>query len=334
MIRTFLRERRSWIAFFTLLQLLVLSVAYIDSSVPFTSVLYIVFITMFLFAAFLIRRYQKETKFFKKLTERNHDLDITSVPEPERPFERIVETSILTQTKQLRETSALGQLAVEQEKDEMLAWIHEVKTPLTAMHLIIDRLQDEQTRSHLTHEWLRIHLLLDQQLHQKRIPFMENDLYIESILIEELIFLEIKTLQSWCMRKNIGFDVHFEAPAVLSDAKWLSFIIRQILTNAVKYSSGQDIIISSRKKEDTVTLEIKDFGCGIDPRDMPRIFEKGFTSTRNHRDQSATGMGLYLAKKAAAPLLIAIEVDSEHGISTSFTLTFPKQNDFVRTAAM
>ena len=75
-------------------------------------------------------------------------------------------------------------MTLEQEKDELLSWIHEVKTPLTAMHLMIDRLDDETMKTHLTYEWLRIHLLLDQQLHQKRIPFIENDLYIENIDLE------------------------------------------------------------------------------------------------------------------------------------------------------
>ena len=85
-------------------------------------------------------------------------------------------------------------MTLEQEKDELLSWIHEVKTPLTAMHLMIDRMDDEKLKSHLTYEWLRIHLLLDQQLHQKRIPFIENDLYIENIRFENLIiFDEIKT---------------------------------------------------------------------------------------------------------------------------------------------
>lgn len=91
-----------------------------------------------------------------------------------------------------------------QEKDELLAWIHEIKTPLTAMHLIIERLENREVKANLTFEWLRIHLLLDQQLHQKRIFFIENDMYIEHLDLESLIFNEIKTLQAWCMQKILG----------------------------------------------------------------------------------------------------------------------------------
>lgn len=73
---------------------------------------------------------------------------------------------------------------------------------------------------------LRIHLLLDQRLHQRRIPFIENDLYIENTDLETIIFDEIKTPQSWCIQKGIGFDIHLEVTEVLSDAKWLAFIMK------------------------------------------------------------------------------------------------------------
>ncbi|MCY7782468.1 ATP-binding protein, partial [Bacillus sp. S20C3] len=75
-------------------------------------------------------------------------------------------------------------------------------------------------------------------------------------------------------------------------------------------------------------------GRGIAPKDMPRIFDKGFTSTTNHHDQASTGMGLYLAKKAAKPLLIHIDVQSEFGAGTVFTLTFPKRNQFERVISV
>ena len=92
----------------------------------------------------------------------------------------------------------------------------------------------KRLKSQLTYEWFRIHLLFDQQLHQKRIPFMKNDLYIEQTDLKTLIFREIKSLRSWCLQKGIGFDVDLEVTTVLTDAKWLSFIIRQLLTNKKK----------------------------------------------------------------------------------------------------
>ncbi|KRF59606.1 histidine kinase [Bacillus sp. Soil768D1] len=334
MIRKYFVERFSWITFYILLHLFIIFVAYLDSAIPLKPIMYIVFLSLLMFSIFLIVRYKLETKFYKSLEDREDNLDLTNIADPDSPFERIIENSIMNQTEFLKQSASQGQMTLEQEKDELLSWIHEVKTPLTAMHLMIDRLDDELLKSHLTYEWLRIHLLLDQQLHQRRIPFIENDLYIENTDLETIIFDEIKTLQSWCIQKGIGFDIHLEVTEVLSDAKWLAFIMRQLLTNSIKYSENSDITIYSHEQAEQTILEVKDSGRGIDPKDLSRIFDKGFTSTTNHRDNAATGMGLYLTRNAAESLFISIDVKSELGTGTTVTLTFPKRNDFVNITSM
>ena len=334
MIKKFLIERFSWIVLFLSLQSLILFVAYIDSTIHFLSILYVVFLSMIIFIIFLIIRYHKETRFYKSLEEWNTHLDLTSIGHAESPFEKMIENSLISQTDHLKQEIDLNNMTLEEEKDELLSWIHEVKTPLTAMHLMLERLDDDTMKAQLTYEWLRIHLLLDQQLHRKRIPFMKNDLYIEQSDLKVLIYREIKTLRSWCMQKGIGFDVELKVTQVLTDAKWLSFILRQLITNAIKYSEASDILINSYQENEQLKLEVKDFGRGIDAKDLPRIFDKGFTSTTIHQDQVATGMGLYLVKRAAQPLLIHIDVQSKLGKGTTFILTFSKQNDFVHITGM
>ncbi|QQZ09368.1 sensor histidine kinase [Heyndrickxia vini] len=328
MIKKFLIERFSWIFLFLFLQLLFVFIAIIDTAIPLSSILYIVFLSFIIFIFFVIIRYQKETKFYRSLEEWENSLDVTRITNAESPFEHIIEDCITNQTEMLKKNSSLNLMSLEKEKDELLSWIHEVKTPLTAMSLMIDRLEDEKMKAQLTHEWLRIHLLLDTQLHQKRIPFMENDLFMEKVNLQSLIVKEIKTLQSWCMQKGIGFNMEVEVTEVVSDGKWVAFIIRQLLTNAVKYSEGSDILIRTYEQNGQTVLEVKDSGRGIDPKDLPRIFDKGFTSTAEHQDHAATGMGLYLAKRSAKSLLITIDVQSTLGKGTTFTLTFPKRNEF------
>ncbi|MCD7035397.1 sensor histidine kinase [Metabacillus sp. GX 13764] len=334
MIRSFLRERMSWIGLFLFFQLFLLFVSYVDAAIPISSILYIIFLFTIIFVLFLFIRYQRETRFYRSLKEWEYNLDVHGMERANSPFERIAEESLKSQTTGLKAHAMKSQASLTAEKDELLSWIHEVKTPLTAMHLMIDRMKNEPLKKELTYEWLRIHLLLDQQLHQKRISAMENDLYIEKIQLEDLIFEEIKTLQSWCIQKGIGFDLDLKTEEVLSDAKWLSFIIRQLLTNAVKYSLYDDIVIKSGLQNGQAYLEISDQGRGISAHDLPRIFEKGFTSTAEHQNQAATGMGLYLAKKAADSLSIQIAVHSLAGKGSSFTLIFPVRNDFVRITSM
>ena len=272
MIRTFLIERISWILFFVLLQFLCLFLAFIDQTLPLASALYYVFLSCILMVIFLFIRYRKETPFYEEIKDRDNDLDLTTFPEADSPFEAVIETNVREQMERLKQELSRNQSLLEQEKDDLLSWIHEVKTPMTAMRLIIDRTEDYKMKSQLTFEWMRIHLLLDQQLHQKRIPFIENDLYIEEVEIEPLLFNEIKSLRSWCMQKGIGFDIDLQAEQVLSDAKWLAFILRQLMTNAIKYSEQSDIILSSYEKSGRIHLLIQDHGRGIDPRDLPRNF--------------------------------------------------------------
>ncbi|KAA9004022.1 HAMP domain-containing histidine kinase [Paenibacillus spiritus] len=333
MIRTFLRERLSWLVFFAASQLLILLVAWLDRSVPLGSLLYIVLLSSLAFLAFLLWRASRETAFYRSLRDYDPAGDLAPGREPSSPFERIVWDAVALQDDRYRTEASARRMELTREKDELLSWVHEIKTPLTTLQLMIDRLDDESARPRLMAEWLRVHLLVDQQLHRKRLPFMHNDLAVATVPLEPLLNAEIQSLRSWCMQKHIGFDISLDEPEVLSDAKWLGFILRQILSNAVKYSSDSDITVESfRRSDGHVALRVQDQGRGISAKDLPRIFEQGFTSTAGsrHRDQASSGMGLYLAAQAAERLLITIEAESEPGAGSAFTLHFPQKNDLLR----
>ncbi|SET22728.1 two-component system, OmpR family, bacitracin resistance sensor histidine kinase BceS [Oceanobacillus limi] len=334
MIKKFLIERMSWIIFFIVLQFFIIFIGFMDSTLPVLSLLYIVFLSSIGFILFLIVRYQKETNFYRRLEDWEPLDDVSPIPNSSSPLEAIVEKNLTEQTEHYKREMSQNITHVEQEKDDLLSWIHEIKTPLTAMQLMMERVEQEDLKSQLQYEWLRVHLLLDQQLHQKRMPFLNHDLYIERTNLESVIFQEIKGLKTWCMQRKIGFDVSLHVTHILTDAKWFSFILRQLITNAVKYSEASDIDIESYTKKGLTTLSIRDYGRGIDPRDLQRIFDKGFTSTRHHNDSASTGMGLYLTKKVAESLKIKIEVQSKRDEGTTFTLTFPKKNAFVDITSM
>lgn len=334
MIFSYLKERISWIILFIVLQVITLIVGYMDMTIPMKSIYYIVFIQFVIGIIFLCIRYRKETKFYKELMEWKPEIDLIDMPEGDTIFSKIVTRALEDQSQIYRKEYTQLQLDVQREKDDLLVWIHEVKTPLTTMQLMLERVEGKELRAQLSYEWLRIHLLLDQQLHQRRIPFMKNDLYIENVDLQSIINEEIRTLRSWCMQKGIGFQIELNVTQILSDAKWLHFILRQIITNAVKYSENNDITIESLIINNQHTLQISDKGRGISAKDLPRIFEKGFTSTKEHFDQGSSGMGLYLAGQAADSLGIRIEVTSEWGRGTCFQLIFPKKNELLHLTSM
>ncbi|MEC0126637.1 sensor histidine kinase [Paenibacillus pabuli] len=334
MIGKYIREKLSWLCLLVSMQLIILFVAYIDTSIPFRSVAYMVVLNVVVCFVFIWARYPRETRFYKRLTTWDHTYDSGDLDIAESPFERIVHDAVTSQTERHRKESSSHFILLEQEKDEMLAWIHEVKTPLTALQLMIERMPDDKLQGQMTYEWLRIHQLLDQQLHQKRIPFMHNDLFVEETELERVLNGEIRALKSWCISKGIGFDVSLHVTKVLTDSKWLGFIIRQLLSNAVKYSHSADIVIESREQDGHIMLTIQDHGRGIEVQDLPRIFDKGFTSTKGRLEGSATGMGLYLTRQVAQTLHIDIQVQSAPGEGTGVKLTFPRKNDMIHLAGV
>lgn len=351
MILKYLIERRSWILLLFGLQGISLLIAYVDQALSFSSLLYMVGLNVLIIVCFLIVNYLKETRYYKSLLIWDHTYELGEIEDTATPFEQIVHHALQEQTLRYKQQIHTNVALLEQEKDELLAWIHEVKTPLTAMSLMLDRVDDISLRKELSYEWLRIHHLLDQQLHQKRIPFMKNDLVIGHVQLAELFHNEVYALRSWCMAKGIGFEFEFEVEQVATDEKWLGFIVRQLLTNAVKYSSpSSDIVIRSYKDKDVnknkamdedanqaqqaIKVSISDQGRGILEKDRPRIFDKGFTSSNGRQQGDASGMGLYLAKQVAEALNIQMDVTSVWGTGTTFTLSFSQKNKFMKVNGM
>ena len=333
MMWMYIKERVGWILFFLTMQGLLVIYSFIDTNMELSSVLYFIYLSTIIFIVFFLFRYFKEISFYKVLEERSNFLDTSDIADPKTPLESIIYDQFTEQTEYFKKLTTQQQVKLEQEKDDLLSWIHEIKTPLTAMQLIIDRMDNNSIQSDLQYEWLRIHYLLDQQLHQKRMLVIENDLHMETVDIQQLLHHEIRTLRSWCLHQGVGFELDLRCSTVVTDKKWASFIIRQILSNAVKYSKQSDIIIESYETNKNTVIMIKDEGIGIAKKDIPRIFDKGFTSTYDHpsgKPSSATGMGLYLAKQAANTLQITIEVESELQKGTKITLLFPKKNTFTQ----
>lgn len=112
---------------------------------------------------------------------------------------------------------------------------------------------------------------------------------------------------------------------VYTDEKWLSFMISQVLNNAIKYldKDKKEIEIYSEVKDNQVVLVILDNGCGIRASDVPRVFDKGFTGS-NRKREYATGIGLYLVKKLSEKLDIKVSIDSKYQEYTKVSFVFPK----------
>lgn len=206
------------------------------------------------------------------------------------------------------------------EKQESLdyytTWVHQIKTPIAVMQMM---LQEEDTQEHraLQAELFRIEQYVEMVLCYIRLGSGNTDFVFQEYDLDALIRQTIRKYAPQFIYKKIRLVYEPVQMKVLTDEKWLIFMIEQILSNAIKYTYQGTVTI--RVTEDK-KLTIKDTGIGIAPEDLPRIFEKGFTGYNGRADQKATGLGLYLCKKAGDKLSIKLTVKSVPGSGSAFTL--------------
>ena len=314
----------------------------LDIAFVHISILYINTVNILLFILFLVWRFFVETRYLSKLNVLNQqenqlDMDtlLATFPNGASPFEHLFSETIEEVVLKSREELNAVKVDFSEEYDRTLIWIHEMKTPITAIKLMIDSIENPILQKKMELEWLRIHLLLDQQLHNTRLPSIGKDNMVESVVLQKIVHKEIRELLAWCMEKGIGFDLSGLEVEVLTDQKWLSFIVRQLLSNAVKYSeeNAEIRVFVTRDQAGHVLLHVQDDGVGISKADLPRIFERSFTGSTGRLTTASTGMGLYLAKNAAEKLGIVVSVQSEQGVGTTFTLCFPLKNEFLQISS-
>ncbi|MED4727423.1 sensor histidine kinase [Aneurinibacillus migulanus] len=331
----YVSSMKSWILLFMMLlgftDLLIL----LDKgiSIKIGSIVYLNVLFLLSFICFFIWRYRKETKYTTALvaiTEEMNDDWLETLPRPEYLRDEVTSEVLRTAAIFFRQKLSDCKRAHLIENDYTASWVHEVKAPLTAMKLTIDAHRSDPVMREIEAEWLRIYLLIDRQLYISRLPFLESDYVLEETAIQRLAAKEVRELASWCVENNIAVEFEGEDTKVITDSKWCRFIIRQLLTNAVKYSpDGGTIVISTEiMQTGNVILMIKDEGPGIPAHDLPRIFDKGFTGGNGRLQNAATGLGLYLAQTVAAKIGITLEVQSEPTKGTVMRMMFITQNDF------
>lgn len=201
------------------------------------------------------------------------------------------------------------------------SWVHDIKVPLAALKLSQD---DELDKNLVDEEIDQIDYLVDQALYFARLNNFSNDYLIQEQNLNNIVKASIRTNKRLFINKRIGISLDITDKKILTDEKWLSFILNQIISNSLKYTDrGGKISIFTTNKNNNVELHIKDNGIGIANQDVSRIYNKGFTGSNGRQSGSkSTGMGLYLVKKMIDKLGHAIEVKSQVGQGTEFIITF------------
>ena len=243
------------------------------------------------------------------------------------------EEQVFYQILKMSEKSMLERIGeVERERGEYRAyieqWVHEVKTPITALKLLCENNRSPFSRDVLA-ELENINRYTEQALYYARSEHTEKDYSIREMNLADVVHGAIADNKYLLRQCDMTITVDDLEPVVYADDKWVRFILNQIISNAVKYRPPQHpaLRIFTERSDDQVLLSIADNGIGIPESDLPRIFEKGFTGQNGRTIHSSTGIGLYLCKRLCDKLGIGLAASSSDK-GTTITLSF-HINDFI-----
>ena len=200
--------------------------------------------------------------------------------------------------------------------DYYTLWAHQIKTPIASMRLTLQN-EDSPAAQRLTAELFRIEQYVEMVLVYLRLDSTSTDYVIAERELEPIVRGAVKRFSAEFISRKLSLDYQPPAGRVLTDEKWLSFVIEQLLSNALKYTPSGAIRVWA---EPGPVLYIRDTGIGIDPADLPRVFDKGYTGYNGREDKRASGLGLWLCKQICERLGHALSIASAPGEGTTAKL--------------
>lgn len=314
-----------------MINLVLISSTSLDKSIDdiiYLDVLLLLTISVYFVYDFL-RQKSRFGKVLKALAE-NKSTDY-QLPYDQSFYSRLLRAVTAGKEKENLALVASYKNKMDELNDYIIKWVHEIKIPISVLELMLentDAMGNDSSRKFKA-EIARIRFLANQVLYAGRASHYQEDLNISEFPLQKVVREALRTNSHFFISKNIEIAATSLDYNVLSDEKWIIYILEQILNNASKYvGEGGKVAIFAREDEKAVHLHIRDNGIGIPPSDISRIFDKGFTGENGRKTSKSTGMGLYYAKIIAGRLSLDLEVSSKVGEYTEFVITFYKLSEY------
>lgn len=261
------------------------------------------------------------------MQELNEKYLITSIIKTPNFLEgRILKDILEDIDKSMKENVNSYKYLMEDYKEYIELWIHEIKTPIATSKMIIENNKNEITKS-IDEELDEIENYTEQALFYARSNTLEKDYYIRKCKLIDIVNESIKKNKNILIQQKVEINLHDLDLVVNTDSKWIVFIMNQIIQNSIKYRKKDDDLkleIYCKKGKENRTLIIKDNGIGIKKEEISKVFEKGFTGYNGRLlGKKSTGIGLYLCNKLCDKLGIKIDLKSKENKGTEVKLIFP-----------
>lgn len=276
----------------------------------------------------LILEYLQKNCFYRQLYQNLDAMEkkhyISSVIEEAGFTEGALLIDVLKQTtKSMNDEIASYRRMNTEYQDYIETWIHEIKIPISCIDLICENNKGEMA-SGVKEELSRIDDYVEQALYYARSTNLEKDYMIREINLDNLVKGTLKKYSKQLIAAKATPTFDNLSQTVYGDAKWLEFVLGQLIANSIKYKKDTLMLtFSACEEQDHVLLYVSDDGIGIQESELPRIFEKGFTGTNGRSYAKTTGIGLYLCRKLCNKMHLSISASSANGQGTTIQITFP-----------
>lgn len=271
--------------------------------------------------------YRRKKLFHKRLHVLSSGMDPTEVKElPSNPEEQLIERLLLEAIHHRdAEVNHLSQ-ANDGYREYIESWVHQIKAPLALLSLVRENYEKQLPKNglrSLESAYQTASEYVEEVLYYARSQTIESDTILEPIPILETVKSVIRKKAPQLVETRASVRLEGGEHIVLADGKWMEYVLRQILDNAMKYAGEwrAQILITTSQEGDRIFLSIQDQGVGIPKEELPFVFNKSFTGTNGHSQTASTGMGLYIVKRLCDKMGIGLVIESEHG--TKVTLDFP-----------
>jgi len=265
------------------------------------------------------RRYQKLLELEAAVT-----VSLEVMPKSGEPVELKYQELL---RKLFADKQQLEQAMLRREHDLMeyyTMWVHQIKTPIAALKLLLEEKSEAEVEcQEELQELFWIEQYVEMALQYMRLGSETTDFVFRRVELDDIIREAVRKYARTFIRKKISLNYEGVEKAVLTDEKWLGFVIEQLLSNALKYTPKGSISIYM--EEDC--LVIADTGIGIRGEDLPRVCERGYTGYNGHADKRSTGIGLYLCSRTLKKLGHGFAITSKEGCGTRVTIRFYEKED-------
>ena len=323
-MKLFLREHLPLIGVNAAQLFLVLLIYWLDGYRNAPTALYSVFVGLVLLSAYLAYRYFSHRRFYERLSLPPETLDEAVRTVGAAPLPKALEELLHALHRLYRDRLHEGESRRRAHLTFINQWVHQMKTPISVIQLTAQEEEDPRFAS-IREEAERIERGLEAVLYAARLESFETDFAVERVNLRKAAERAVHENKRLFIRNGVYPEIDVD-PALHAetDAKWLHFILNQLLSNATKYAAGTHtkITISAKTSPHALRLEVRDRGVGIPARDLKRVFEPFFTGENGRRFRESTGMGLYLAHEVCRRLGHRIELESKEGEGTAAAVFF------------